>query len=254
MQGRQCDVLVFGDSTAMTGVNPDQVQAATGLRTCNIAVTNAVLAVTDDLPLNQFLAHNARPQVLLLQFSPDDLQRESHAWTRTIYAEGLLELLRHGSGKEIQKVIVQHPRETIAFAGYVAGYSAYYGLRSVWSALTRTPMEEETTKIRNGFFTPPMAARTSCDSTERRIPKSDRAFSASFVETLRARYRSRAGVVLINVAPIPSCDEDLPAYQAQLSGLTSNMLRGLPIGLFNDDRHYTAAGADAGLFRRCDAD
>ena len=173
MQGRQCDVLVFGDSTAMTGVNPDQVQAATGLRTCNIAVTNAVLAVTDDLPLNQFLAHNARPQVLLLQFSPDDLQRESHAWTRTIYAEGLLELLRHGSGKEIQKVIVQHPRETIAFAGYVAGYSAYYGLRSVWSALTRTPMEEETTKIRNGFFTPPMAARTSCDSTERRIPKSD---------------------------------------------------------------------------------
>ena len=243
MHDRQCDVLVFGDSTAMTGVDPAQVQVATGLRTCNIAVTNAVLAVIGNLPLDNFLAHNLRPQVLLLQFSPDDLERESHVWTRTIYAEGLLELLRHGSGKEVRSTLLGHPAETVAFAGYVAGYSAYYGLRRLWSALTRTPMAERSVVVRNGFFTPPMAARTRCEPTDRKVAVSDREFPASFVADLLARYRGRADMVLINVAPIPDCDENLAAFQVQLAGVTSNPVHGLPIRLFNDERHYTAAGA-----------
>lgn len=243
MRGRQCDVLIFGDSTAMTGIDPEQVRAATGLRACNIAVTNAVLAVTQNLPLDKFLEHNARPRVLLVQLSPDDLERESHVWTRTIYAEGLLELLRHGSGPEIRRVLWQHPGETIAFAGYVAGYSAYYGLRSLWAHVTRTPMEEGRVVIRNGFFTPPMTPRTNCEPADRKVDAADRDFPASFVKALRARYLDHAGVVLVNVAPIPECDENLAAYRAQLTGVTSNALRGLPIGLFNDERHYTAAGA-----------
>lgn len=243
MHDRQCDVLVFGDSTAMTGIDPAQVQATTGMRTCNIAVTNAVLAVTDDLALQHFLAHNARPRVLLLQFSPDDLQRESHIWTRTIYAEGLLELLRHSSGHETRKTFLKHPRETIAFAGYIAGYSAYYGLRSLWSFLTFTQMRERTVVVHNGFFTPPTATLTNCEFSERRVDLSDREFAASFVSALRERYMKRAGTVLIDVAPIPACDANLAAYQTQLSGTTSNELRGLPMDLFNDQRHYTAAGA-----------
>src|ERR1700761_7555586 len=36
MQGRDCDVLVYGDSTAMTGINPAVVSQETGFRTCNI--------------------------------------------------------------------------------------------------------------------------------------------------------------------------------------------------------------------------
>ena len=243
MHDRKCDVLIFGDSTAMTGIDPEQVQAATGLRTCNIAVTNAVLAVTENLPLDHFLAHNARPQVLLVQLSPDDLERESHVWTHTIYAEGLLELFRHSSGAEIRRVLWQHPSETIAFAGYVAGYSAYYGLKSFWAHVTRTPMEEKRIVIRNGFFTPPMAQRTSCEPADHKVDAGDRAFPVSFIKALRGRYRDRAGVVLVNVAPIPACDENLAAYRAQLTGVTSNELRGLPIELFNDERHYTAAGA-----------
>ena len=243
MHDRRCDVLIFGDSTAMTGIDPEQVQVATGLRTCNIAVTNAVLAVTENLPLDHFLAHNTRPQVLLVQLSPEDLERDNHVWTRTIYAEGLLELLRHGSGAEIRRVLWQHPSETIAFAGYVAGYSAYYGLRSLWAHVARTPIEEERIIIRNGFFTPPMAQRTSCEPADHRVDVEDRAFPLSFVEGLRGRYREKAGVVLVNVAPIPACDENLGAYRTQLTGVTSNELRGLPIELFNDERHYTAAGA-----------
>ncbi len=87
MSNRDCDVLIFGDSTAMTGINPEVVERNTGFKTCNIAVTNAVLAVTDNHTLNHYLAHNAKPKVLLVQFSPDGFLRDSRSW-RPDYLSG----------------------------------------------------------------------------------------------------------------------------------------------------------------------
>jgi hypothetical protein len=49
--------------------------------------------------------------------------------------------------------------------------------------------------------------------------------------------------VLVNVAPIPSCDQNLAAFSSELNGVTSNSLLPLPVGLFNDPRHYTAVGS-----------
>ena len=246
MKNRNCDVLVFGDSTAMTGVNPDVVERETGFKTCNISVTNAVLAVTDNLALNHYLANNPRPRVLLVQFSPDDFQRENRTWNRTIYAEGLLELLRHGTPQQIRTVLLTHPQETIAFAGYAAGFSAFYAIKDVWFHLAHVRPEEDTITVRNGFFTPPTAARTYCD-TARSIAQASPDSQASFPHLLADQYRNdysgRSGVVLVNVAPIPSCDQNLSAFSAQLSGVTSNTLLPLPIGLFNDERHYTATGS-----------
>ncbi len=243
MHDRPCDILLFGDSTAMTGLDPAQIARATGLRTCNIAVTNAVLAVLDTAPLNHFLSHNPTPRVLLFQFSPDDLQLEAHTWTRTVYAEGILELLRHGSPADIRSTLLHHPRETLAFSGYVAGFTAWFALRSAWAHLSGSPVEEHRIHIRDGFFTPPLPPITACEPAGHHTNPADRQFPADLIQTLRRRYATPATTVLIDVAPIPSCDENLPAYTAQLQQLTSNQPVGLPIHLFNDQRHYTAAGA-----------
>jgi hypothetical protein len=244
MHDRRCDVVVFGDSTAMTGINPEVVEDQTGFRTCNIAVTNAVLAVTDNLTLDHYLSHNARPRVLLVQLSPDAFQRENHAWRRTIYAEGLLELLRHGSPAEARHVLLTHPQESIAFAGYAAGFSAFYGIKDLWFHVTRFRPEVDTMTVRNGFFTPPAPARTFCDPAPTLSDAGqDTAFSRSLVNQYRNKYTSRSGVVLVNVAPIPSCDQNLAAYSSELDGVTSNNLLPLPIGMFNDARHYTALGS-----------
>lgn len=244
MRNRDCDVLVFGDSTAMTGINPDVVERDTGLKTCNIAVTNAVLAVTNNLTLNHYLQQNARPRVLLVQLSPDSFQRDNRVWERTIYAEGLLELLRHGSPEESRRTLVQHPREAIAFAGYAAGYSAFYGIKDVWFHLTHLRSEEDLITVRNGFFTPPAPPRTFCD-TVTTVPAATRGdYPRTIVDEYHRQYATRTGLVLVNVAPIPSCDENLAAYSSQLDGITSNNVLPLPIGLFNDGRHYTATGAN----------
>lgn len=244
MRDRNCDVLIFGDSTAMTGINPDVVERYTGLKTCNISVTNAVLAVTENLTLNQYLEHNPQPRVLLIQLSPDSFQRESRSWRRTIYAEGLLELLRHGPPEEARRTLVRHPQEAIAFAGYAAGFSAFYGIKDIWFHLTNLRPEEDLITVHNGFFTPPSPPRTFCDPATTVADSTRGDYPRSLVDRYRNHYRSRTGFVLVNVAPIPSCDQNLAAYSSQLDGITSNNLLPLPIGLFNDGRHYTAVGSN----------
>ncbi len=243
MHDRDCDVLVFGDSTAMTGIDPEVVESQTGFRTCNIAVTNAVLAVTGNLTLDHFLARNVRPRVLLVQLSPDGFQPENQSWRQTVYAEGMLELLRHGQPGQARRLLLSHPQESISFAGYAAGFAAWYAIKDVWFHATHLRPEEDTVIVRNGFFTPPSPARTSCAPTSQ-APPVQNTFSRTLVADLRASYSDRAGVVLVNVAPIPACDPNLAAYASQLNGVTSNSLLPLPIGLFNDGRHYTAHGSE----------
>jgi hypothetical protein len=237
-------VLVFGDSTAMTGINPDVVERNTGFKTCNISVTNSVLAVTHNLTLNRYLAHNARPRVLLIQLSPDGFEPESNSWRQTVYPEGLLELLRHGSPAEIRQVLLTHPQESIAFAGYALGFTAYSGVKELWFHATRLRSPEDMLTIRNGFFTPPAPPSIACEpGATFSNPQAGGDFPRSLVKEFQQQYAARSGIVLVNVAPIPSCDQNLAAFSSQLNGVTSNSLTPLPIGLFNDPRHYTAVGS-----------
>ncbi len=243
---RDCEVLVYGDSTAMTGIDPQRVEEQTGLRTCNIAVTNAVMAVTGNLTLDAFLAHNHRPQVLLIQLAPDGFQPESTIWHKTIYAEGLLELLRHGRPGEARRVLLTHPAEAMSFAGYAAGFTAWFGIKEAWFHATHLRPEEDTVVVQNGFFTPPAPAQTHCDAATFRVASGTPdqiGFARSLVKSFRSTYADRVGTVLVNVAPIPDCDDNLAAYTAGLNGITSNQLRPMPVGYFNNCCHYTARGS-----------
>jgi hypothetical protein len=244
MRDRDCDVLIYGDSTAMTGIDPDVVERNTGFKTCNISVTNAVLAVTHNLTLNRYLANNGKPRVLLVQLSPDGFQPESNAWNQTVYPEGLLELLRHGTPAESRRVLLTHPQQAIAFAGYAAGFTVYSGFKDVWYHMTNRRPEEDTVAIHNGFFTPPSPPSTSCEpGATFSNPRAGGAFPRAVVGEYENGYADRSGIVLVNVAPIPSCDQNLADFSSELNGVTSNSLLPLPVGLFNDPRHYTAVGS-----------
>ena len=244
MHDRDCDVLIFGDSTAMTGIDPQRVERETGFKTCNIAVTNAVLAVTHTMTLDHFLAHNARPRVLLIQLSPDGFQPESSSWSATIYPEGMLELLRHGDPTETRRMLLHHPQEAIAFAGYSAGFTLYAAIKAIWYHLTSIRSDEDSVTIHNGFFTPPSPARQSCEpSVALSNPGVGGEYARHLVEQYQRSYADASRVVLVNVAPIPSCDRNLAVFSSQLNGVTSNSLLPLPVTLFNDTRHYTADGS-----------
>ncbi len=239
-RNRDCKVLIFGDSTAMTGIDPVLVQQETGLPTCNISVTNAVLSVTGQLSLNSYLTRNPHPEVLVVQLSPEGFQKTSTIWENTVYPEGLLELLRHTPLKQSAIFFLHHPQQAFAFAGYVAGFGAWYAIRQAVHRATGVSFETDRAMVRNGFFTPPVAARHSCESFASASPLAQGA-DRQVAETYRSLFRS--GTVLVNVAPIPNCDRNLSHYQEEFAGLTSNRLESLPIRYFNDERHFTADGS-----------
>lgn len=244
IRDRDCDVLIYGDSTAMTGIDPALVERNTGFKTCNIAVTNAVLAVTGTLTLDQYLAHNGKPRVLLIQLSPDGFQPESTSWSNSIYPEGMLELLRHGPPAAGRRLLLKHPQEAIAFAGYAAGFTLYSAVKGFWFHVTNIRADEDSVTIHNGFFTPPSPARKSCEpGTALPGARTSGDYARQLVEHYRQAYADPSRVVLVNVAPIPSCDQNLAAFSTELNGITSNLLLPLPVGLFNDTRHYTADGS-----------
>jgi hypothetical protein len=244
MRDRRCDVLIFGDSTAMTGIDPAVVERNTGLKTCNISVTNSVLAVTHNLTLDSYLKNNPRPRILLIQLSPDGFQPESNSWDQTVYPEGLLELLRHGPPSQSRHILYTHPREAIAFAGYAAGFTIYGIAKEAWFHATNMRPAEDAVAIRNGFFTPPAPPSTSCEpGATFSNPRAGGNFPRSLVNQFQEDYASRSSVVLVNVAPIPACDQNLADFTSELNGITSNSVIPLPVTLFNDPRHYTAVGS-----------
>ena len=74
----------------------------------------------------------------------------------------------------------------------------------------------------------------------------DRLFALA-VEGYKSGYANRAGLVLVNVAPIPECDQNFAAYASALRGVTSNTLLPLPIGLFNGRPPLHSARVRGGL-------
>ncbi len=135
-------------------------------------------------------------------------------------------------------------RKSIAFAGYAAGFSAYAVLKGLVFNATHLRREEDTVTIRNGFFTPPAPPSTGCaPGAVFSDPSAGGNFPRSLVSDFKKQYGAHAGVVLVNVAPIPSCDQNLAAFSSELNGVTANALTPLPVALFNDPRHYTAVGS-----------
>ena len=242
-QNRTCDILIFGDSTAMTGIDPALLTSITGHPACNIAVTNAVLAVAGTLPLDRFLAHNSRPRALVIQLSPESFATRKRSWESTAYPEGLLELLRWSDPHTARKALLTHPQEALGFAGYTAGYTAFAVFKRTWERLSKTQSAEDRIVIHNGFFTPPGRALTACSVSEIPPPQpGDRIAAQTLIDDLRARYAGRADHLLIDTAPIPGCDPNRPALEHELGTVTGDLAT-YPINLFNDERHYTAAGS-----------
>jgi hypothetical protein len=67
------DVVIFGDSSALFGIDPLQMSAKLGLKTINLPNTMSSLPVTDDMALRQYLAHSAPPRLIVFYFAPWNL-------------------------------------------------------------------------------------------------------------------------------------------------------------------------------------
>ena len=74
-----CQVVIYGDSTALTGVNPLIIEQYTHLKTCNISVTMAAFVMNGTLAFDRYLAQNRRPKYVIFQLAEVAVPRQLFA-------------------------------------------------------------------------------------------------------------------------------------------------------------------------------
>jgi hypothetical protein len=233
LRNSHCDVIVYGDSSALTGVSPPVIEAATSLRTCNIAQPNTALAIVGTFALDAYLKNNPRPRFLIFQFTaPDFAPRDPDG---RLYEEGALQLTRHKLDLQTVRLFLRHPIETLAFSEFILRTAL---VERDWTDGT---YDRAWTQIRttHGLFTAPGPSLKACmGEFEVRAP------DPVWIRQLRSKYSQQGTRVRVYVAPYPECDSSYDYYSEKLASLSDNRLKRFSIRMFNEKNHFTREGAD----------
>jgi len=242
IRDKPCDVLLFGDSAALTGLMPWTIQQETGARTCSVAQTKGVVGVTGLDSLRQYLARNPAPRALVIAFAPEDW-RAIRNWGETAYVEGMLEVVRHENAAAVLRQFAAHPNEVFGFTTFVYKSAANAALHRGFVYAARQPA------ARDGQMTLPGPPETAClneDALNMKTIAEVATPQPEFVRAVRAEFSAQAGALLLISPPIPECDAMAGYYRATLDPLLDQPISQQPIGDYNDlDRHFTAQGAEA---------
>ena len=193
------DVVIFGDSSAFIGIDPRVVNGELGVKTVVIPNTVGSLPVLGAMPLQRYLTHNRPPRLLVLYFSPWNLDYDDPK-RRDLLFEGEEILFRHGSWPEIARFAERKPAEVLTFPFKV--YSTL-GWNNLSYALHHRNREQGTDALLGhmdyAFTYPPMTA--PCKLLASGI---DGDGDAS-VRALVNRYTTSQTQVKVYLAPIPGC-------------------------------------------------
>ncbi len=226
-----CEVVIFGDSTASTGIDPTLIEKNTGLKSCNIAQTQSILEILGPYALDSYLRNNAPPKFIVMQFSPEFLSRRGEFF----WPEGLTLLFRKKSLLAALPVLAQHPVQFYDFA--------MWAIKAKLRALREPPPDlasEAIFRAKGGLITLPKPPETHCV-----LHWSYARPSESWVQRMKQAYSSNGTRVVIDVSPVPECTQDVRSIADGFKDVTDNALPIFPIGLFCDlDRHLTLQGAE----------
>lgn len=241
-----CQVVLTGDSSALTGLDPLTVTRITGLSACNVAEGGTVTVVTGNYPLDTYLRQNAAPKYIVFMFTPG-LFRHNRSWLDYgSYCEGIVYLLRYERNGSSYLKLLKHPYETLNFSTWAAHSILADALSRLVNPHKYDGLEDPAMRrqLHNGLFTFYSPPETSCfrngwDKTPRIVPDPE------WVEGLRQGYGINGTRVIVNVAPVADCDDMKDVYLRDLKGVHDNPLEVLPIGMFNNqDVHFTREGAE----------
>jgi len=243
-----CQVVLTGDSSALTGLDPLTVTRVTGLSACNVAEGGTVTVVTGSYPLDTYLKQNAPPKYIVFMNTPSIYTPpSSSSWDGySSYNEGVVYLLHYERGKSVFETLWKHRAETYRFIEWTA-HTALTSIQTSFEHPHKYDGLEDPALRRahhGGLFTYYSAAETSCfrNGWDKKIRITA---DPEWVAGLRSKYGVNGTRVLVNVAPVADCDDMKDVYERTLQGMHDNKLEVLPIGMFNNqDVHFTPEGAE----------
>jgi hypothetical protein len=241
-----CQVVLTGDSSALTGLDPSTITRATGLSACNVSEGGTVTTVVGSYPLDAYLQQNAPPKYVVFMFTPS-LFRPSHSWRDfSSHYEGIVYLLRYERNKSTYLKLLRHPYETFNFSAWAAQSIITDALGRLTDPHKYDGVEDPALRRQrhNGLFTFYSGPETACfrNGWDKSLKTQT---DPEWESGLRQKYGVNGTRVIVNVAPVADCDDMKDAYGQALKGLHDNPLEVLPIKMFNNqDVHFTPEGAE----------
>jgi hypothetical protein len=240
-----CEVVLTGDSSALTGLDPATVTRVTGMSACNVAEGGTVTVVAGSYPLDAYLAQNAAPKYIVFMNTPS-LYTPAASWhDYSSYYEGMVYLLRYEPRKIVYHALLHHPSETYHFVSWAAHAAMTGAEDSIVHPHQYDGYEDPALRRQRhkGLFTYYAEPETQCF---RNGWDKDLHLTADpkWPDAMRKKYGVHGTRVIVNVAPVADCDDMKDAYEHLLQGMHANPLEVLPIGMFNNqDVHFTPEGA-----------
>jgi hypothetical protein len=239
--GQDADVVLFGDSTLLHGIDPSQMSAALGVKVLNLPSTVATLRVVDDMALRRYMQANRPPRLIVFYFAPWDFDYSHSTYPMSTYAG--LELLAHrGTGKEILTYVKDHPLDSLQFP-----FQFYYANRRVMTILKHpySSIELEVARTQ-GHFANPVQTRLSADCEFPAAAMDDLRFDS--VKAMSQQYQTPQTKILYFVAPVPSCSNAPSILNRSYRALPAAPPKEMPAAMFSTEAlilHPMAASVPA---------
>jgi hypothetical protein len=211
MVGQPCDIVIFGDSTGLSGIDPTIVRQQTGMRTCVLSMPYMALSTTGTFVLDHFLTHSPAPRLIVFA----NHVRHLHAPLLDEdpgVIDGWLLIDRMRPPLQAARFFLRHPRYSVIFMEGVWQQIFTLSRVNMVDLTQRTYWRDmEILRAHSGFFpiqvleSPEVVCGMKMD-----LPADD----PSYLPSLRARYENAATKVLMYVSPVRSCDSNITAYMA----------------------------------------
>jgi hypothetical protein len=234
-----CEILIYGDSSAMTGIDPVRLEALTHRKACNISQTQPTVVATGTLPIDLYLKQNALPKYLVIQLGPETFYQR-HGLDTLAAFDPIMLMMRHDQGYATAKKLLQNPLPTLRFLSIVlqARYWPNRAYGASFMGLYRGAIADY--YAHSGFLTIPKGPEGGCGGPRPLGGPAD----FGWIDEARRRYEAEGVKVLVLVSPIPECDSQREIYR-ELDAHVDGASTTLPLELFNDsDRHFTRAGSE----------
>ena len=211
MAGQPCEVVVFGDSTGLTGIDPKIVRQQTGLQACVLAMPYMAISTTGNYVLDHFLSRSPAPRLIVFA------EHARHLRTPALDEDpGVIDgwLLEDRVRPPLQAAwfFLRHPRSSIIFMEGI--WEQVFTLSNVGSLdLTERTYRRDMETLRQGygyFAIPTLGSRDVVCGMKLDVPPDD----PGYLPSLRARYENATTKVLFYVSPVRSCDDNVAAYRA----------------------------------------
>lgn len=195
---KDADVLLFGDSTVLLGIDPGQLSSSLGVPVLNLPNTRGSLMVNDDLPLRRYLANNRPPKLIVFYFAPWDFDYGNQPFEAFPVFEGEEVLAAQGSFTQILAFARKQPADVALFP------LRFYA--DSWEFISHKVShrgQDETLAATHGHIenTDPSVLASPCTFPPLLLDN----IRFDWVKHLGARYATDRTQVLFFVAPVPQC-------------------------------------------------